>query len=151
MIQDLTRHDALTARSVAVIDSFDDIDDMASIGVVLDALVDTVHQIRDAEAVLAVRDHVEADRLAYVLDQGPTIAWKVEWLREQTDCNTATAEQLISMTGRQYQSLAPDGSLHRVPAALKVAADGFADELDDLLVPHDAVPTVPDTVPEGWS
>lgn len=152
-VPDLARHDALSARAISVIDSFDHIDDMADIGVVLDDLVESLTEYRDAQAVLAVRDHISIDRLAAFLaeDYGTTDrTWPLSWLHTKTGADTATAERLLAMTPDRYRTLAGDKHLNDIAAMTLNVADSFADDLERLLAAHTDVVAVPDTIPEGW-
>lgn len=152
MTHDLNRHEALLTRSISVIDSFDHIEDMADIGVVLDDLIEALDEYRDAAAVLAVRDQISVDRLADFLgyNYGRADGWRLSWLHTKTGCDTATAERLAAMSPDRYRALAADPHLSDIAPMTLNMADGFADDLDRLLAAHTAVPTVPDTVPAGW-
>lgn len=147
---DLSRHETLMARAISVIDSFDDIEKMSEIGAVLDTIAYIVADVRVHEAVLAVRDHVEAARVAAILNEDAPPSWRVQWLQRNSRCSTVVAERIAAMKADEYLALAGDPDLALHLDTLTAAASGFADELDALLAPHADVVAVPDTIPDDW-
>lgn len=142
-------HDDLMILAVDVLDAFEDVDDMAPIGVLLDALAISVRESSDMRAVLAVRDRVASDRIVSVLNGDGAHQWKAAWVRKHAGCGHDDAERVAVMPSAVYQKYDSDEHLERSIASLAKAATGLANELRHLLAPYGASP-VPDTVPADW-
>lgn len=152
MTTDLEPYDALVARSISVIDSLDDIDDMAPIGAVLDALVFTLDDYRDRRAVLAVRGRLMAADFAATFDEHLRDPDRGDALATRYDCTTDMVERLWTMTTERYVALARQAATSiEALAALENALAATANDLRTLIAGHDHVATVPDTIPESWT
>lgn len=141
----------LLARAAHVIDSLDDIDEIATIGGPMDELGTFVDDLARLDAVTAlVRGGMEIDRVVRAFDACAEVSWRTAWLTRHAGLDMETARVVSTLDAGDLVRFVDDTGDEMARSNLVAAADAAARDLAAVLALYPQTRTY-DTLPPDWS